>query len=212
MRTKYFKWVPISKTHYKTKVKSKRLENSTLGEIETSGYLKLCVCVYNFFFFLCTIFLSYICYMEKMMAHSSEKREINVTSYSTVRSSVFRIVAVPHLKLTFAESSAQAFPGGNLLSYICVGQATWVVEWPICSHWQSPREAGMATAKLNVLHSVHDHWEGKHQMAHPCCGPSMWKHWCHGEVQTWQMSSTGKNKQHIRKLCFWSYLPCEGLG
>lgn len=92
-----------------------------------------------------------------MMAHSSEKREINVTSYSTVRSSVFWIVAVPHLKRTFAESSAQAFPGGNLLSYICVGQATWVVEWPICSHWQSPREAGMAPAKLNVLHSVHDH-------------------------------------------------------
>lgn len=116
-----------------------------------------------------------------------------------------------HLELSFAKSKAHAFPRRNLLSYICIGQATWVVEWSICSLWQSPWEAGMATAKLNVPHSFHDHWEGKHQMAHPCCGPSMWEHWCHGEEQTWQMPSTGKNKQHICKLCFWSYLIWEGL-
>lgn len=144
-----------------------------------------------------------------------KEREISMTSYHCFQK-FYLLDCSSSPSETFTESNAQAFPRGNLLSYICVGQATWVVEWPICSHWQSPWEAGMATAKLNVLHSLHDHWEGKHQMAHPCCGPSMWKQWCRGRCpcarQTWQMSSTGKNKQHIRKLCFWSYLPHEGLG
>lgn len=101
---------------------------------------------------------------------------------------------------------AQVLPGGNLLNCICVGLSTWVIEWPICSHCYSPWEAGIATTKLNAPHSLHNYWRETHQIALPCRGPSMWERGGRGEEQTGQMSSTGKNKQHICKLCLWSYL------
>lgn len=37
-----------------------------------------------------------------------------------------------------------------------LGLATWVVEWPICSPWQSPLETETATSKLNAPLSLHD--------------------------------------------------------
>lgn len=87
--------------------------------------------------------------------------------------SVFWITAVPNLTASCAETRARSFPGGKLVSYICVEQATWAVEWPICSYWHSPWEAAASVAEMNVPHSLHDHWQGStthltQAVAHPC--------------------------------------------
>lgn len=115
----------------------------------------LCVCAhvytYTYFFSFCVLsLLSYICHETDGGSFLWEKRNLCDLLPARLEGSASGLQQLPHLKTSFAESRAQAFPGGNLLSYICVGRDTWVLEWSICSCWQSPGEAGTATVKLNV--------------------------------------------------------------